>query len=274
MPCISEADRHIIKMKLLLKISYDGSGYSGYQTQPDRPSVQKTLTDAVSQTFGFPCTVTGCSRTDAGVHALGFCCAVEPLDGHESWLTIPVGKVHRVLSRHLPEDIAVVGEAVAGEDFHPRYSVKEKTYIYKMYDSAAADPFLRGRAWHLKRALPENGVDRMNEAARYLVGKHDFTSFMASGSKITDAVRTINDLKVTRSGGEIKLTVTADGFLYNMVRIITGTLIDCAAGTFEPHDIAEILAAKDRTKAGKTAPPDGLYLAEVRYDRDIAWTID
>lgn len=261
-------------MKLLLKIRYNGAGYSGYQAQPDRPSVQRTLTDAVSTAFGFPCTVTGCSRTDAGVHALGFCCAVEPADKRENWLTIPVGKVHRVLSRSLPDDIAVVGEAVAGEDFHPRYSVKDKTYIYKMYDSVGADPFRSKRAWHLKRPLPENGVDRMNEAAKFLNGKHDFSSFMASGSKITDAVRTISSLHVSRTGDEITLSVTADGFLYNMVRIITGTLADCAAGTFEPQYIAEILKSHDRTKAGKTAPPDGLYLADVRYDREIEWRLE
>lgn len=261
-------------MKLLLKIRYDGAGYAGYQTQPDRPSVQKTLTDAVSAVFGCPCTVTGCSRTDAGVHALGFCCAVEPRDKYENWLTIPIGKVHRVLSRSLPDDIAVAGEAaVEDEDFHPRYSVQEKTYVYKMYDSVATDPFRRHRAWHLKHPLPDNGILRMNEAAQYLIGRHDFSAFMASGSKITEATRTISDLSVMRNGDEIILSVTADGFLYNMVRIITGTLTDCAMETFEPKDMIRILDSCNRTSAGKTAPPDGLYLADVRYDRPINWVL-
>lgn len=171
-------------MKLLLKIMYDGAGYSGYQSQPTLPSVQTALTKAVSDSFGYRCTVTGCSRTDAGVHALGFCAAVEPYGEHESdWLHIPVGKVHRALARFLPDDISVCAEAAVDDDFHPRYSVKSKKYIYRMYDSVYDDPFLRGRAWHLKRPLSDDGLRRMNDAAQYLIGRHDFTSFMATGSK-------------------------------------------------------------------------------------------
>ncbi len=262
-------------MKLLLKIMYDGRGYAGYQSQPTLPSVQTALTKAVSDCFGYRCTVTGCSRTDAGVHALGFCAAVEPYGEHgENWLTIPVGKVHRALARFLPDDITVCGEAAVEADFHPRYSVKSKKYIYRMYDSVYEDPFLRYRAWHLKRPLSDGCISRMNEGAKHLVGRHDFTSFMAAGSKIVDATRTVYSLDVARKGEMIELSVSADGFLYNMVRIITGTLADCAYGTFEPQDIRSILDARDRTKAGKTAPPDGLYLAEVEYDRHIDWRID
>ena len=259
-------------MKLLFKIAYDGSGYSGYQTQPDRPSVQKTLTDAVSRAYGFQCTVTGCSRTDAGVHALGFCCAVEPVSADDR-ITIPVGKNHRVVSRFLPDDIAVVGEAEADDYFHPRYSVTEKTYIYRMYDSVNADPFRRGRAWHLKHPLPDDALSRMNEAAGYIVGHRDFSSFMAAGSKITDAHRTVKFLGIEKQGCDYTLTVTADGFLYNMVRIITGTLTDCGRGTFQPEDMIKIIEAHDRTKAGKTAPPDGLYLADVKYNVPVEWVI-
>lgn len=262
-------------MKLLLKIMYDGQRYSGYQAQPTLPSVQTALTEAISDCFGFRCTVTGCSRTDAGVHALGFCAAVEPYGEHEAdWLKIPIGKVHRALSRFLPQDIAVCGEATVSDDFHPRYSVKSKKYVYRMYDTPNDDPFLRGRAWHLKHPLTENGILRMNEAAAHIIGRRDFTSFMAAGSKIVDATREIYSLDVTRRDVGIELSVSADGFLYNMVRIITGTLVDCAAGTIEPADIPAIIEAKDRTKAGKTAPPDGLYLAKVEYDRQIEWKID
>ena len=262
-------------MKLLLKIAYIGTHYAGYQAQPDLPSVQVTMTEAVSRAFGFPCTVTGCSRTDAGVHALGFCAAVSPKDpdtAASDWLKIPCGRVHRLLAHELPDDIAVVGEAVIeDDDFHPRYSVREKTYEYRMYDTPAEDPFRCGRAWHLKRPITDAGLARMNEAAAHLVGRHDFSSFMAAGSKIEDAARTIRSIGIVRDGNGLTLTVTADGFLYHMVRIITGTLVDVAAGTMEPDDMTAVLDACDRTRAGRTAPPDGLYLADVCYDRPIGW---
>lgn len=263
------------KMKLLLKIMYNGRNFMGYQFQPDVRTVQGTLTSAVSACMGFPCKVTGCSRTDAGVHALGFCCTAEPAGEYEeNWLRIPVGKVHRALSRFLPEDIAIAGESEVTRDFHPRYSVVSKEYIYRMYDTVGTDPFLTGRAWHLKHPVTEEGLARMNEAAAYLIGYHDFTSFMAAGSKIEDARRTIESLAVVREGRELVLRVRADGFLYNMVRIITGTLADCAHGTMEPDDLGRILEKRDRCAAGKTAPADGLYLNDVTYDREIIWKLD
>ena len=262
-------------MKLLLKIMFDGSAYAGYQAQTELSSVQTTLTSAVSSCFGFPCTVTGCSRTDAGVHALGFVCAVEPRGKHgDGWLTVPIGKVHRALAKYLPDDIAVCGEAAADDGFHPRYSVKEKTYIYKMYDTPNTDPFKRNRAWHLKSRLTDEDIGKMNAAGKILIGRHDFASFMASGSKITDACRTVTALSVGRAAdGDIVLSVTADGFLYNMVRIITGTLVDVAAGTIDAESMADILASRDRRAAGRTAPAYGLYLENVEYDRDIGWTV-
>ena len=260
-------------MKLLLKLIFDGTKYAGYQAQTEFPSVQTTLTEAVSACFGRRCTVTGCSRTDAGVHALGFVAAVEPYGEHEEqWLTIPVGKVHRALAGHLPDDISVCGEAEVGDDFHPRYSVRQKTYVYRMYDTPYADPFKSGRAWHLRRRITDDMIAEMNAAAKHIIGRRDFTSFMAAGSKITDAVREIYALSVCRKpDGVIELSVTADGFLYNMVRIITGTLVDAAYGSISADDIPSILEARDRTKAGRTAPACGLYLADVDYGCVIDW---
>ena len=262
-------------MKLLVKLIWNGAGYAGYQAQNDdaapKPSIQRTLTAAFSEGFGFPCRVTGCSRTDAGVHALGFCAAIEPSEAQEDWLRIPVGRVHRAMRRFLPPDIAIAGEAAVPDDFHPRYSAVGKEYVYRMNDAPWDDPFSAGTSWHLPRPLPPDGVGRMNRAAAYFVGRRDFSSFMAAGSKITDAVRCVTALNVTRTGREITLTVSADGFLYHMVRILAGTLADCAWGSIEPEDMASILEARDRTRAGRTAPAHGLYLARVAYDPPIQW---
>ncbi len=264
-------------MKLLLKVSYRGENYAGYQFQPGVKTVQGTLTEAFSACLGFPVSVTGCSRTDAGVHALGFVCAVEPREEERKagkWLSIPVGKFHRAARRYLPGDISIVGEGTAGDDFHPRYSVKSKTYVYRMYDSPAWDPFEEKRAWHLGRKIDGAGIEKMNECARELAGRHDFTSFMTAGSKIVDAAREVYSVSVKREGGVILLKITADGFLYNMVRIIAGTLVDCAGGLYSPGDLTKVLEARDRTKAGRTAPPDGLYLMEADYDPAIRWIIE
>jgi len=262
-------------MKLLLKIMYDGSAYAGYQSQPGVPSIQGTLTEALSAALGMKCSVTGCSRTDAGVHALGFVCAVEPVAEHgEDWLRIPVGKVHRAAARFLPPDISICGEATVGDDFHPRYSVRSKEYLYRMYDTPYTDPFLAHRAWHLKHRITDDGIALMNKGAEKIIGKRDFTSFMASGSKIVDAVREVYSIDVIRRGDFVELRISADGFLYNMVRIITGTLVDLAAGTINADDIEKIILSRDRTQAGKTAPPDGLYLADVRYGEEINWRIE
>ena len=264
-------------MKLLLKIMYNGAGYAGWQAQNDealpKPSLQRVLTASFSACFGFPVKITGCSRTDAGVHALGFCAAVEPAGEHDpdEWLRIPVGKVHRAANRFLPEDVSVCGEVSVPDDFHPHYSAVGKTYVYRMTDTLWRDPFEEGRAWHLPRPLPPDGVERMQRAASWLCGTRDFTSFMAAGSKITDARRTVYALNLSRTGHEIVLTAEADGFLYHMVRIIAGTLADCARGAIDPDDLPAILEAKDRSRAGRTAPAHGLFLSRVDYGFPIDW---
>lgn len=263
-------------MKLLLRIAYKGTAYCGFQSQNNGRSVQEVLTDAVSKAFGFPCTVTGCSRTDAGVHAKGFCAAAAPVD-EKNTLTVPPGKVHRALAKYLPADIAVNGASMVPDDFHPRYGVESKEYVYRMRDEKSRDPFQAGLVWQLKKPLTPEAIERMNRGAQYLIGKHDFSSFMAAGSKITDAVRNVKELYIRRCGdGIVELHIAADGFLYNMVRIITGTLTEVAYGDREPEDMADILAGCDRAKAGKTAPADGLFLEKVTYPPEwgIEWKCD
>lgn len=267
-------------MKLLCKIMFDGSGYAGYQAQNDdaspKPSIQRTLTAAFSEGFGFPCRVTGCSRTDAGVHATGFCLTAEPARDPgeppgEDWLRIPVGRVHRAMARFLPPDISICGEAAVPDSFHPRYCAVGKQYRYRMTDAPWRDPFSDRTSWHLSAPVTDEGFERMERAASFIPGKRDFTSFMAAGSKIADATRTVTALTVERRGHEITVTAEADGFLYNMVRIIAGTLADCARGTLDPGSLPGILEAKDRSRAGRTAPARGLFLSRVDYPFPIDW---
>ncbi len=269
-------------MKLLLKLIFNGARYAGWQAQssPGKedagvPSVQRTLTDALSECFGFPVRITGCSRTDAGVHALGFCAAAEPADAYDTesgqWLKIPVGRVHRAAAHFLPDDISVCGEALVPHDFHPRYSAVGKTYVYRMTDTVWHDPFESRTAWELPRPVSEEAFSGMRRAASYIPGTRDFSSFMAAGSKILDARRTVKSLEIERNGHGIRMTVSADGFLYHMVRIIAGTLADCAYGSLDPDGIPAVLEARDRSKAGRTAPAHGLFLAGVDYGAPIPW---
>lgn len=262
-------------MKLLLKTAFDGKDFHGFQTQPSLRTVQSTLTEKLSELFGFAVSVTGCSRTDAGVHAEGFVVCVEPREARDGWLTIPASKVHRAANNILPGDISVLGAFIADDDtFHPRYSVVKKEYVYRISDSVTPSPFLSGRAFEYGRPITDGSLCRMREASSYFVGKHDFTSFMASGSKITDARREMFSASVERRGGLIEFSVSADGFLYNMVRIMVGTLIDVAEGRLEPQDITGVIERRDRAAAGATAPPDGLYLKEVTYPFPIEWLAD
>ncbi len=259
-------------MKILLKISYIGTNYEGFQAQKSGRAVQNVMTDAAEKVFGFPCRVTGCSRTDAGVHALGFCLTVEPKEERDDWCTIPLGKINKAFAPHLPPDIAVLGAANVEDGFHARYSARGKEYIYKIWDAPADDPFMHGRVCRRRIPVSEDGLEKMKRAAGYFVGRHDFTAFMASGSKITDCVREVYDSRVEREAdGTIVFTVSADGFLYNMVRIMAGTLLDCAQGKIDAYSIPHIIESKKRENAGFTACPEGLYLNRVFYDDEISF---
>jgi tRNA pseudouridine38-40 synthase len=165
----------------------------------------------------------------------------------------------------LPEDISVISAEEVDEEFHPRYDVKYKEYVYKIWNRPWRDPFLADRSWHCPKAISKEGLENMKKAAELFVGKKDFASYMAADSKIKDSVRTVFESEVTEENGLITFRVRADGFLYNMVRIFTGTLFDVAYGKFEPEDMVRITEAKDRRKAGATAPPEGLFLNKVVY---------
>ena len=252
-------------MKILLSVRYVGTAYCGYQVQKNGVSIQQRLNEAARALFGFDCDIVGCSRTDKGVHANMFCATVSEKGKSHISSTIPERAIPQAFNSYLPGDISVFSARYVEDDFHARYGVKKKEYVYKIYNAPLSDPFSYGRVWHYPRTISDEMLCKMNEAAALFCGKHDFSSFMASGSKITDAVREVFSAKVERKGDVIEFTVSADGFLYNMVRIMAGTLISVAEGKILPSDVPKIIESKDRSKAGVTAPPDGLYLNRVEY---------
>ena len=247
-------------MKYFAKINYLGTNFHGFQVQPGLRTVQGELCRALDEAFGVPCKVTGCSRTDAGVHANEFCITVENEGG-----TIPPDKLPVAVSRFLPNDISLYYAEECDESFHPRYDVKSKEYLYRIRNRKIFDPFDFGRVWFFPQSIDSNGIARMNEAGKYIVGKHNFSAFMSEGSDIVDTVRTVYSLKITKVGDLIEVRISADGFLYNMVRIIVGTLIDVAVGRTAVESVADIIASGDRKNAGMTAPAEGLYLNQVVY---------
>ena len=262
-------------MKLIIRVKYDGGAYHGFQYQPNFPTVQGTLTETASKVMGFPCLVTGCSRTDAGVHAFGYCASVEPADEHMKcgeWCPVPVNKVDLALNSALPADISVTGAVMAGDFFHPRYSAVSKEYVYMIHDGRCHDPFARSYAYEIRRSLSDGDISQMNQAAARLSGMHDFSSFMASGSKVSDTIRTLKLLRVERiSGDKLSITARADGFLYNMVRILAGTLLEVAYGKISSGEMEKILDSHDRSRAGFTAPAHGLYLKSVDYGTQLSF---
>ncbi len=248
-------------MKYFAKIKYLGTDFCGFQVQPDKRTVQGELCTAMDEAFGVPCKVTGCSRTDSGVHANEFCITVENEGG-----TIPAEKLPVAIARFLPDDISLVFAKECDYDFHPRYDAVGKEYLYRILNTRVLDPFEYGRAWFLPREITDDGIFKMTEASKYIIGQHDFSAFMAAGSDTEDTVRCVTYLDIERKSDVIEIRIHADGFLYNMVRIIVGTLCEVAFDRFEPLDIKNIIESKDRTKAGMTAPAEGLYLNRVDYN--------
>ena len=252
-------------MKLLLHIRFLGTAYAGYQVQKNGRTVQGELCHAAEQLLGFPCDIVGCSRTDSGVHANEFCCTVSARGTSRLETSIPVERFPRAISCLLPDDIGVMNAEWVEEDFHPRYDVKYKEYIYMIHARPERDPFLVGRAYMERLPIEDDALRRMQIAADAFCGEHDFSAFMAKGSKVTSTVRCVEYARLERKGDLIVFSVAANGFLYNMVRIMAGTLIDVAHGKINETDIPEILASGERDRAGFTAPPCGLYLNRVVY---------
>ncbi len=235
---------------------YDGTAYHGFQRQKNGITIQESLEEAIKKITGEMCTVTGCGRTDAGVHALCYTA------NFFTTSSISCQRLPFALNAMLPEDIRVFAAEDVSVDFHARYSAKEKTYAYKIVNLPFANVFLSKYSWFYPAKLD---IEKMKRGAEHIVGRHDFAAFMAAGSPVSSTVRTISALTVSEKNGIIDIEVTADGFLYNMVRIIVGTLVYAGCGKIEPDEIKNIILSGDRVRAGVTAPPEGLSLKEVIY---------
>lgn len=246
-------------MKILLELTYNGAGFAGYQVQPGKVTVQSAVQDAIETVYGERYPVKGCSRTDAGVHALQYFATFE------TEKSIPLDRLPMALNAAMDSRIAVLSARLVNDDFHVRHDVEYKEYEYLIHASAVPDPFKVGRVWHFPKKLCEDYIARMRSASEAFVGKHNFSGFMSVGSSVADTVRTVKYLEIIEENELIRIRIAADGFLYNMVRIIVGTLIEVAAGRIEPDDMADIIASCDRSRAGMTAPPEGLYLRRVEF---------
>jgi tRNA pseudouridine38-40 synthase len=245
-------------MRVLLTVAYDGSGYYGWQRQRGFISVQQRLEEALSTLLKREITVRGASRTDTGVHSLG-----QRAVFTDDKLTIPVNKIPYALNSFLPEDIVITDAVEVDESFHPQYSVTDKTYEYKILNAEFNNPMLNRYTEFIRQRLD---IEAMQRACGAFLGEHDFKAFCATGGSSKTTVRTIYSLEVEKEGSIITIRVNGNGFLYNMVRILAGTLVYVGLGKIAPEDIEGIIASLDRTRAGKTLSPNGLTLMEVNYE--------
>lgn len=239
-----------------LTIAYDGTGYNGWQVQKSGRTIQEEIEKATLRAFGRKCRVHGAGRTDAGVHAKAQVAHIKIPQG------IPTGKIPIALNSSLPEDIVIVSAEESKEDFHARFSAKRKHYRYSILTARKSDPFKNRYFWRVPYKLD---VPLMRKEAASLVGSHDFKSFQASDKKEVSSVRKIFYIKIKKKASEIIIDIEGNGFLYNMVRNITGTLVEIGRGYLPAASMRKILEAKDRKKAGPTAPAKGLTLIEVKY---------
>lgn len=244
--------------RIKLTVAYDGTDYCGWQIQKNGITVEEVLNRALSRLTGEEITVVGASRTDAGVHARGNV-AVFDTDTR-----IPAERIVYAVNALLPEDVVVVRSEEVPAGWHPRKCVSVKTYEYRILNKEFPDPVRRRDTYFVSFSLD---IERMRRAAEYLKGEHDFKSFCSAQTAVETTVRTIYDLDIKKEGEIITIRVRGNGFLYNMVRIIAGTLAGVGRGYFEPEDMERMLEAKDRTQAGVTAPPQGLTLVGIEYEK-------
>ena len=244
-------------MKILLTVAYDGTNYAGWQRQENAISVQQSLEEALANLLGQPIKLSAASRTDAGVHALGQKAAF--LIEH---MPIPLDRFPQALNKFTADDIVVREAKQVSDEFNPRFDAKHKTYRYQIYNARLPSPLERRYSAFVPRHLD---TEKMRQAAKKIVGTHDFAAFCAAGSSAKTTVRTIFDCDITKNGDMIQMLVSGNAFLYNMVRIIAGTLVYIGMGKIEAEDISNIIASKDRPQAGKTMPPEGLTLMDIFY---------
>ena len=242
--------------RILLTVEYDGSAYAGWQRQLNGLAVQQVLEEALTQACGHPVTVTGSSRTDAGVHAR------MQMVHFDTGCSVPPDKYPFVLNNILPPDIRVQASREVPASFHARFLTSGKTYTYRILNSRHGSALLRATRWHVPVPLR---VDDMRKALSFLPGTHDFAAFQASGGTARTTVRTVDRAELRQDGPELTLTVSGNAFLYNMVRIIAGTLVEVGLGKRNPDAFARAFESLDRLDLGMTAPPCGLELTEVRY---------
>lgn len=246
-------------VRIKCKLAYDGSQFFGYQIQPDKRTVQGEFEKALEKLHkGVKIPIVASGRTDAGVHAKG------QVIHFDSNLSIPCEKWPLVLNSLLPDDMSVIDAKFVSSDFHARFDVAGKEYRYFVYRSNIRDPFKRFYAYQYSYSLD---IEAIKRAASYLIGRHDFTSFCSAKTETEDRIREIKEIEIIEDKDMLIFRFVGNGFLYNMVRIMVGTLLDVGRGQLHPDDISSILSKKDRTFAGKTAPPQGLYLWEVYYKK-------
>lgn len=241
---------------VLVTLKYDGTNYHGWQIQENAVTVQQTLATAIEKITKQKIMPNGCSRTDSGVHANMFCC------NFRSDLTIPDKEIVRALNGNLPFDISVTDCVTVADDFHARFDCKSKEYVYQIVASPIRNPFYENYALHYKYPLD---IEAINNAAKELIGKHDFAAFCSVGSSVQSTEREIFDAGFTQEGDIVRFYIEGDGFLYNMVRIIVGTMLYVSQGKLKKEDIGRIILSKKRENAGPTAPAKGLFLNKVNY---------